>query len=162
MLRWLFDRLNLWVILVGLLIAIGLIVVFGLMVILLPAPAIKAAQTQAELTVIVAPSPTPTKPKVAETATPTTPPSIEGIYVGSYVQISGTEGAGLRLRSGPGTNNPLLFLGMDSEVFKVIEGPKSSDGFTWWHLEAPYDPSRSGWAASKYLKVVSPTPTPSP
>jgi hypothetical protein len=80
---------------------------------------------------------------------------VGGISIGSYVQISGTDGAGLRLRSGPGTTNPQRFLGMDAEVFQVKEGPKTADGFTWWYLEAPYDPQRTGWAASEYLKVVS-------
>jgi uncharacterized protein YraI len=77
------------------------------------------------------------------------------------VQISGTEGSGLRLRSGPGTGNPPRFLGMDSEVFSVKDGPKFADGFTWWFLEADYDATRSGWAASQYLTVVA-NPTPAP
>jgi hypothetical protein len=50
---------------------------------------------------------------------------------------------------------------MEAEVFLVKDGPKQSDGFTWWFLEAPYDPDRSGWAASSYLVMVrNPTVTP--
>jgi hypothetical protein len=49
---------------------------------------------------------------------------------------------------------------MDSEVFMVKDGPKDADGFTWWFLEAPYDPQRSGWAASNYLQVIQSTPNP--
>ncbi|MCJ7624469.1 MAG: hypothetical protein MUO76_13275 [Anaerolineaceae bacterium] len=101
-----------------------------------------------------------------ETITPTvqqnpTPFVIQPTYVGSeiaidiFVQISGTDGAGLRLRSGPGLENPPEFLGMDAEVFKVRDGPIESDGFTWWFLVAPYDENRNGWAASDYLEVVT-------
>jgi hypothetical protein len=81
--------------------------------------------------------------------------AVYDVSVGGYVQISGTDGQGLRLRTGPGTGNEPRFLGMDSEVFLVKEGPEEADGFTWWYLEAPYDPARSGWAASAYLTVVN-------
>lgn len=156
----LFRSINIWVILVALLVTAGLVGLFWVLIFLLPPPASQPGVPQAALTVIVAPSPTATRPFVAGTATPTPPTTIEGISMGSYVQIAGTDGAGLRIRSGPGTSNPPRFLGMDAEVFLVKDGPKTSDGFTWWYLEAPYDPARSGWAASKYLKVVLPTPAP--
>lgn len=90
------------------------------------------------------------------TATPT-PVSvrINGIGIGDYVQISGTEGVGLRVRQDAGVNSPALFLGMESEVFKIKDGPKESDGYFWWFIEAPYDSSRSGWAASQFLSLVT-------
>lgn len=162
MVRWLFDRINLWVILGGILVAGGLVALFGLVILLLPVPVKKAASVQSALTIIVAPSPTLSPTPITETPTPTAPPSIGGIAVGNYVQISGTEGEGLRLRSDAGVSSPMRFVGMDEEVFRVKEGPKTADGFVWWYLEAPYDASRSGWAAAKYLKLVNPTPTPTP
>lgn len=160
MLRWLGSRINLPVILISLVVAFGLLLLFGLLIVMTPTPAALTGQPLAGLTVIAAPSPTPTQPPVVGTPTLTTAPSIGGISVGSYVQITGTEGVGLRLRSGAGTSNAPRFLGMDEEVFLVKDGPKTADNLTWWFLQAPYDPSRSGWAASQYLKVVSPTPTP--
>ncbi len=126
-----------------------------------PGPAPTAA-------IIVIPAPSSTATPNQAFATPTgTPPAeaVGGISLGMYVQISGTEGEGLRLRSGPGITNSPLFLGMDAEVFKVQEGPKLADGYTWWYLVAPYDQNRSGWAASDYLTVVStdtPAETPTP
>ncbi|MEW5939106.1 MAG: hypothetical protein AB1750_05555 [Chloroflexota bacterium] len=84
--------------------------------------------------------------------TPTLPP--DQIVIGAYVQITGTEGQGLRLRSGPGLSSALLFLGEDSEVFHVEDGPQDADGYTWWYIVAPYDTSRAGWAASTFLTVV--------
>ncbi len=160
--RWLSERVNLWVVLVGILVAGGLIVLFGLVVLLVPLPSAGASEPPPALTVIAAPTDAPTPTRSLDTPTPTSAPVVGGISVGSYVQITGTEGQGLRLRSGPGTNNPPRFLGMDAEVFRVKDGPKMADNFTWWFLEAPYDPNRSGWAASNYLQVVSPPPTPTP
>jgi hypothetical protein len=161
--RWLLSRVNILVILAAVLVAGGLIVLILLALFLSPVPTPVAANPGAGLTIIPAPTLTLTPTMVLETPTATAPPSVDGISVGSYVQISGTEGSGLRLRSGPGTSNPPRFLGMDAEVFQVKEGPKESDGFTWWYLEAPYDAERSGWAASKFLSVVNnPNPTPTP
>ncbi len=161
MTRWLFNRLNFWVFLVALLITAGLAGLFWMLLYTLPPPVAPPSSPQAAMTVIVAPTPTFTPTPIIFTPTPTNPPSVGGIAIGNYVQISGTDGQGLRIRSGPGTANPARFLGMDSEVFQVIDGPEMSDDFTWWFLEAPYDPSRSGWAASQYLEVIT-APTPSP
>ena len=96
-------------------------------------------------------SPTPThNPAIG---TPTPQPNV--IAVGGYVQISGTNGEGLRLRDAPGLNSNHLFLGFDTEVYQVTEGPEDLDGYTWWHLRAPYDETRTGWAASDFLEPVS-------
>jgi hypothetical protein len=154
MLRWLSDRINIWVVLGALAVAGAMTVLFLALVYFIPVPA-RAEQASVILTRIPGPTPTPTPPPVTPTPTATVPVTIDGISIGQYVQISGTEGQGLRIRSGPGTSHPPRFLGMDSEVFLVKDGPSDSDGFTWWFLEAPYDPDRSGWAASSYLSVVN-------
>lgn len=163
MIRWMIQRINIWVLLVALLVAGLLIGGVFLLISLLPASAAPPDQPAALLTVIPAPTATATLPPTSVLPSPTTPVTIEGISQGVYVQIAGTEGQGLRLRSGPGTSNPPRFLGMDSEVFLVKDGPQDADGFTWWYLEAPYDPGRSGWAASAYLAIVTqPVETPVP
>jgi hypothetical protein len=101
----------------------------------------------------------PVSPNVTVVPTPA-PPGEMG--VGAYVQISGTGGDGLRLRADAGTSNAPLFLGSESEVFLVKDGPKTADGFTWWFLVAPYDANRKGWAVQNYLSVVTDKPTPKP
>ncbi len=117
--------------------------------------------TPADITVIPAPTSTSNAPATATidpfapTATPT------GIAVGNYVQISGTEGQGLRIRSEPGLNGNFEFLGYDSEVFIIKDGPRQADGFTWWLLVAPYDETRTGWAVSDFLTYV-PAPSATP
>ena len=102
----------------------------------------------------------------APTFTPTSDPMIsatkqaeneirDGVSIGSVVQIHGTDGAGLKLRSGPGTDYGLKFIGMDTELYEVDDGPVDSDGYVWWYLVSPYDENRSGWAASSYLSLVT-------
>lgn len=98
----------------------------------------------------VTPSPeiyTPTPP-------PTSTPLPGTIALNTYVQISGTDGDGLRLRALPALSSDPLFLGYDSEVFLVTDGPSQADGYTWWYLTAPYDQTRSGWAVVNYLSYV--------
>jgi len=79
-----------------------------------------------------------------------------GISTGMYVQITGTGDAGLNIRSAPGINAEAKILAAESEVFKVIGGPVESDGYVWWQLSAPYDETRQGWAAEKYLHIINP------
>jgi hypothetical protein len=112
----------------------------------------------AVLTVIPAPTSTPLIQPTATTDpnAPTATPEPGKMVVGAYVQISGTNGEGLRIRSGPGLNSNQLFLGFDSEVFLVKDGPSEADGYTWYYLVAPYDEKRAGWAASQFLTLVPP------
>ena len=107
----------------------------------------------ADLTIIAPPTAT-----VNPTSTPSpsgtiTPPAGQ-IGVGSYVQISGTEGAGLRIRTAAGLNSDTVFRGEEAETFQVKDGPQQADGYTWWYLVAPYDSTRAGWAAADFLAVV--------
>jgi hypothetical protein len=122
-----------------------------------PDPARDFGFAPADLTVIPAPTSTP---NVTPTFTPD--PLIVGtatlapdqIGVGGFVQITGTEGQGLRLRTDPGLNSAPVFLGYDEEVFEVRDGPQEADGYTWWYLVAPYDEGRAGWAAAEFLGAI--------
>ncbi len=155
MIRWLRMRMNVWVVLGMLTISGALTVLLGAMVLFTAPTAEETAAPPVHVTVIPMPSPTATSNVFLPTPTPTVPPPGEGgIGVGVFVQITGTGGDGLRLRTGPSVSDPPRFLGGENEVFKVKDGPKSGDGFTWWFLEAPYDSGRSGWAAAQYLAVV--------
>jgi hypothetical protein len=82
------------------------------------------------------------------------PPAAGDIVIGDYVQVTGTGGDGVRLRSDPGLNGTILFLGLEAEVFQVSDGPRQVDGYTWWFLVAPYDNSVRGWAVANYLAEV--------
>lgn len=113
----------------------------------------------ADLTVIPGPTSTPNIPAAPtmDAALLGTPTPLPGtIAVNVYIQITGTEGEGLRFRSEPSLNGEPLFFGNDSEVFQVKDGPKQADGHTWWYLVAPYDENRAGWAVANYLAVIPP------
>ena len=142
--------------------ALGLSVLLGALVFFRPTPTPGAIPTL-QLTVVPAPSLTlpPARIDTPMPATPTQRPPIPpapvsngSIGIGLYVQIAGTGGEGLRLRSAPGTESPPRFLGMEAEAFLVTDGPQQKDGITWWYLVAPYDKNRSGWAAANYLVIV--------
>lgn len=108
----------------------------------------------AHLTVISAPTATP---NVTATVTPdpfAPSPTPTGIAIGGYAQITGTDGEGLRIRSEPGLAGEPVFLGFDTEVFLVQDGPREADGYIWWYLVAPYDDARAGWAASDFLTYI--------
>lgn len=151
------NLINRWVILGALGIAaallfVSLLIGFGFAA----TPAVGEGLQLADLTVIPGPTSTPrivatpTHDPALGTATPL--PGV--IALNGYVQISGTDGEGLRLRENPGLNGEPLFLGFDAEVFQVVDGPQETDGYTWWSLVAPYDDTRAGWAASAFLEAI--------
>jgi hypothetical protein len=150
---------NLWVVLGAIALAAALSgIVFVWVISSRPTPVSKGAPT-AVILVIPAPTATPVIPTPillnTPTPTPTDPPPPTGgpISIGAYVQVSGTGTDGVRLRAEPGFSGDTLFFGMEAEVFQVIDGPRDADGYTWWHLVAPYEVTRQGWAVSNYLAV---------
>jgi hypothetical protein len=148
-------------ILIGSFVVAFLLLVISLALLLFTRPSPKALiPVTAEVTVIPAPTtlpPTPS-PAAVQSPTPTSdlppspPPGV--IATGAYVQITGTGGDGLRLRTEPGLNADVRILGAEAEVFLVQDGPRQVDGYTWWYLVGPYDSTRRGWAVSNYLAVV--------
>ena len=121
-------------------------------------PAPDASGLMAAVTVIPlstftpAPAASPTFDPYASTPTPTLAPG--QFSVGSFVQISGTQGEGLRIRAEPGLNAKQLFLGFDTEAYTVVDGPRQVDGFSWYYLAAINDQKRTGWAASNFLTPI--------
>lgn len=155
--RWL---INPWVIGGALIFALLLLaVMIGLLLMTRPGPA-AARPATAVLNVIPAPTATP-RPTITPTLTLTptpdgaTPAPGEGnIQVGSFVQVAGTGGDGLRIRTEPGLISDMRILGAEGETFQVTDGPRQMDGYTWWYLEGAEDTSRSGWAVANYLALV--------
>ena len=87
-------------------------------------------------------SPTPTPPDLPE----------RDFDHGQLVTVFGTGGDGLRLRKSPDLDAAVGFLGLEDEVFRIIDGPIDSDGYVWWYLVNPYEGSKSGWAVANYLR----------
>jgi hypothetical protein len=150
--RQLFNR---WVILGAILFA-GLLILITAMSIGLTTPlqSSNIGFAPADVTMISAPTSTSSAP-ATPTIDPFAPsPTPTGLALGSYAQITGTEGQGLRIRSAPGLAGEFVFLGFDTEVFLVQDGPQTVDGYVWWYIVAPYDEARAGWAASDFLTYI--------
>lgn len=149
--------LNRWVILGALGVA-GMLLLITLILIGWTSPRFSpnVGFAPADLTMIPAPTHTPNvlPTSTLDPLTAASTPATDTIAVGGYVQISGTEGDGLRIRSSPGLNGDTVFRGEEAEVFVVREGPQSADGYAWWYVVAPYDETRAGWAAADFLAVV--------
>jgi hypothetical protein len=146
--------INIWVLL-GALVVASVLTMFTLGLLWLTRSSSSSVPpSTAILYVIPAPpaTPTPEASTPGDGAMPSPPAG--AISVGAYVEITGTSGEGLRLRDQPGLDGKLLLLGSETEIFRVADGPKDADGYTWWYLTGPFDDTRKGWAVSNYLQVV--------
>jgi hypothetical protein len=160
MFRSIRDILNLKVLLAGVLFGLGMLAL--LLVVLYSAKSdhITAAPATAILKTI--PAPTQTLPGMSITSTPTlaptdvhqTPTPSSDILVGSYVQVSGTGGDGLRLHENASVSGKVNYIAIDSEVFIVKDGPINADGYIWWELQDPFNDKAGGWGVANYLSVV--------
>lgn len=95
----------------------------------------------------------PTQVPIA-TDTPSVTKSAAGIEIGSYVQVSGTGGSGLRLRTEASLDAEVRLLGVEDEIYEVKDGPAEVGGYTWWYLVSPSDETRQGWAVEDFLVVT--------
>lgn len=155
---WLGGLVNFWVIAGAILVGISLLVVSLAVAWFTKPPQAPPAPATAMINIIAVPSATPTvilPTPIPPTPTATPPASSGGVFaIGSSVQITGTDGDGLRLRSEPGLQSQVLFLAFEGEIFTVQDGPRSSDGYEWFFLVAPYDTNVRGWAAANFLQSV--------
>ncbi len=93
--------------------------------------------------------PTPTPTPQAPTPTPTPPPDV--LQVGGRATVNAE--AGLRVRSGPGTNFDLVITLPYGMVVDIIGGPERADSYTWWQIEfsTPDGEKQQGWVAGDFL-----------
>lgn len=148
-----------WIVAGALILGMGFFLLVILIINISRPPRTPVGLVTAALTVIPAPTttiPPPTPIPVEPTTDNEEPPAppVGELGIGIFVEISGTDGDGLRLREGPGLDNQMKFLGVEAEIFKIEDGPRTADGYIWWYLVAPFDNSRNGWAVSNYLTVI--------
>ena len=142
------------------LVALGLAAaLFGLLWVSRPGSSLSGFSTAVlNVTRLPETTPTPNATSLAGQSSPSpeTPEQVlDVITVGGYVQVQGTGGAGLRIRSEAGLSQGVRFLAKEAETFQVKDGPKEVDGYTWWYLVSSDDQERWGWAVETYLKPVS-------
>jgi hypothetical protein len=84
-------------------------------------------------------------------------PTPAAIRIDSLVSVEGVDLQQLNVRDIPtisGSN--VVFRADEGEQFRVINGPRQADGFTWWQIQDPGSLTRSGWAVANYLSVTQP------
>jgi hypothetical protein len=108
---------------------------------------------------------TPTIPPVVTleptiTPTPTNTPipvAPKNLAPNVYAQVTGTEGAGVSLRGGPGTNNGRLKIAPEGSILLILDGPREDENlqdFIWWFVrDAEGD---EGWVVQDYLEPSLP------
>lgn len=84
----------------------------------------------------------------------------ETLTVGSAVQVTGTGGDGLNVRSSAASSGTIVGVEKDEARGVVQEGPVAGGGFIWWRVQ--WKSGVMGWSVDTYLKVAAPSPIPSP
>ena len=92
---------------------------------------------------------TPTATVVLTVGTPpaTTPPT--EIRPGALVVVTGTGGAGLRLRAEATTGSDMVTVVKEGTVLTVLDGPEEADNYQWWKVRTPE--GEEGWGAASWL-----------
>jgi hypothetical protein len=89
---------------------------------------------------------------IESTAVPEDLPGV--ISLGMTVQITGTGQDGLRMRADAGTDQTVLFLANEGDLFTIVDGPVIRDSLIWWKIQALDDAHKSGWSVQDYLLAV--------
>lgn len=85
---------------------------------------------------------------IAVTDTPRA--SVPWSNITRYVQVAGTQGLSLRIRSAPGTQAETVKLVPDGTRLLVTGDGRQVEGVLWWPVRDPSD-DKAGWAVSTYL-----------
>ncbi len=116
-----------------------------------------AAATEVVVTPTIPPvvtlEPTPT-PTITPTPIPVAPEALEP---GVYARIIGTEGNGVSVRAGPGTNNARLTIAAEDSLVLILDGPREDENqqdYVWWFVRAEDDVE--GWTVQDFLEPSLP------
>lgn len=74
----------------------------------------------------------------------------DDLPIGATVVVSGTDGAGLRLRSGPGLSHKVVTVLAEGDRVLVLDGPVSEGDQDWYQVKSD---AAKGWALGKYLNT---------
>lgn len=130
-------------------------------------PNINTGGASANPTAFVTPGGIPTVAIVAPTAVPFAAPtetSLPGVTTGcplnQEVEVIGTGGLPLLIRTGPSQNDPIQGQAAEGERMRIVDGPQTTTGvdgipIEFCKIEGITVPSRLGWAAREYLGTVA-------
>lgn len=113
----------------------------------------EAAAATPTIPPVVTLEPTPTHTPTA-TPEPTLPEALEA---GVYARVIGTEGAGISLRAGPGTNNARLNVAGENTILFILDGPQADENqedFVWWYIRD--EDENEGWVVQDFLEPSLP------
>ena len=83
----------------------------------------------------------------------------ETLTVGTAVQVTGTGGDGLNVRSSAVSSGTIVGAEKDGARGVILEGPVAGGTFIWWRVQ--WKSGVIGWSVDTYLKVAVPSPIPS-
>ncbi|HZR99483.1 MAG TPA: SH3 domain-containing protein [Chloroflexota bacterium] len=79
------------------------------------------------------------------------------LATGSNVEVKGTDGDGLRVRSAPSLQGDVSAVLVEGAQVEVLEGPVPADAIRWYRVR--YDrQGGSGWVAGQFLSAVTAAP----
>lgn len=93
-------------------------------------------------------------PIPTDTPTPAAPTALEP---GVYGKVINTEGAGLSVRAGPGTNNARIGIAPESSLVLILDGPRADENlqeFVWWFVRV--EDGVEGWVVQDFLEPSFP------
>lgn len=102
---------------------------------------------------VVTLEPTPTSPPTA-TPVPTVPAALAPEV---YARIIGTDGAGVSMRAGPGTNNARINIAAEDSIIYVLDGPTADENqeeYIWWYIRD--EENNEGWVVQEFLEPSLP------
>ena len=102
---------------------------------------------------VVTLEPTATLPPTA-TPVPTLPAALAPDV---YAKVIGTDGAGVSMRSGPGTNNARLTVANEDSIVLILKGPEADENqedFVWWYIRD--EDQNEGWVVQDFLEPSLP------
>jgi SH3-like domain-containing protein len=66
------------------------------------------------------------------------------VSIGSNARVTINDGVSLRLRNNPGISGQFVAKLSEGTVFKILDGPKCLDGYSWWKIQIN---DETGWVA---------------
>jgi hypothetical protein len=91
-------------------------------------------------------------PPPPPTAVPTAKPLV--LAIGANAQLSGLNAGNLNVRQSATTKARVLGVLRNNVTVKIVAGPQTADGITWWQITGWDAKNTPGWASAKYLKPV--------